>query len=116
MDYSAKEADDYVHQLERSGLKFSIISRKTDSDGATVIEVKKQYNTAPTGDYISDVIFFLLASIPEDVNPAGIPAFFILEGIVPKTKFQSIVFALLMVFFMVVAMEFYNQGLMEGRL
>lgn len=34
----------------------------------------------------------------------------------PKTKFQSIVFALLMVFFMVVAMEFYNQGLMEGRL
>lgn len=62
------------------------------------------------------MIFFLLASIPEDVNPAGIPAFFILEGIVPKTIFQSIVFALLMVFFMVVAMEFYNQGLMEGRL
>ena len=52
VDYSAKEADDYVHQLERSGLKFSIISRKTDSDGATVIEDKKQYNTAPTGDYI----------------------------------------------------------------
>lgn len=52
VDYSAKEADDYVHQLERSGLKFSIISRKTDSDGEAVIEVKKQYNTAPTGDYI----------------------------------------------------------------
>ena len=52
VDYSAKEADDYVHHLERSGLKFSIISRKTDSDGATVIEVKKQYNTAPTGNYI----------------------------------------------------------------
>lgn len=49
---SHSEADDYVHQLERSGLKFSIISRKTDSDGAAVIEVKKQYNTAPTGDYI----------------------------------------------------------------
>ena len=48
---SHSEADDYVHQLERSGLKFSIISRKTDSDGAAVIEVKKQYNTAPTGDY-----------------------------------------------------------------
>lgn len=50
--YSAKEADDYVHQLERSGMKFSIVSRKTDSDGATIIEVKKKYNTAPTGDYI----------------------------------------------------------------
>ena len=34
----------------------------------------------------------------------------------PKTRFQSIVFALLMVIFMVVAMEFYNQGLMDGGL
>ena len=52
VEYSSKEADDYVHKLEKSGLKFSILSRKTDSDGATIIEVKKQYNTAPTGDYI----------------------------------------------------------------
>ena len=52
VEYSSKEADDYVHQLEKSGLKLSILSRKTDSDGATIIEVKKQYNTAPTGDYI----------------------------------------------------------------
>lgn len=52
VEYSAKEADDYLHQLERKGMKFSIVSRKTDSDGATVIEVKKQYNTAPTGRYI----------------------------------------------------------------
>ena len=62
------------------------------------------------------MVFFLLASIPEDVNPAGVPAFFLLEGIVPKTRTENIVFALLMVFFMVVAMEFYNQGLMDGRL
>ena len=52
VEYSAKEADDYVHQLERSGLKFSIVSRKTDNDGASIIEVKKQYSTAPTGNYI----------------------------------------------------------------
>ena len=52
VEYSSKEADDCVYQLEKSGLKFSILSRKTDSDGATIIEVKKQYNTAPTGDYI----------------------------------------------------------------
>ena len=32
VEYSSKEADDYVHQLEKSGLKFSILSRKTDSD------------------------------------------------------------------------------------
>lgn len=68
-------------------------------------------------DFISTyVVFFLLASIPEDVNPAGVPAFFLLEGIVPRTRTENIVFALLMVFFMVVAMEFYNQGLMDGRL
>ena len=52
VEYSSKEADDYVKQLEKSGLKFSILSRRTDGDGATIIEVKKQYNTAPTGDYI----------------------------------------------------------------
>ena len=52
VEYSSQEADDYVHQLERSGLKFSILSRKTDSDGAAIIEVNKQYNNAPTGDYI----------------------------------------------------------------
>lgn len=34
----------------------------------------------------------------------------------PKTKSQSVVFAALMVIFMVVAMEFYNQGLIDGRL
>ena len=34
----------------------------------------------------------------------------------PKSRFQSIVFALLMVVFMVVAMEFYNQALLDGRL
>ena len=38
------------------------------------------------------------------------------EGDMPKSRFQSIVFALLMVVFMVVAMEFYNQALLDGRL
>ena len=52
VELSAKEADDYVRQLERSGQKFIIVSRKTDTDGASMIEVKKQYNAAPTGDYI----------------------------------------------------------------
>lgn len=33
-----------------------------------------------------------------------------------KTRLQRIVFALLMVIFMVVAMEFYNQGLIDGVL
>lgn len=34
----------------------------------------------------------------------------------PKTRFQSIIFAALMVVFMVFAMEVYNQGLLGGSL
>ena len=49
---SEKEADDYVKGLEKAGTKFKIINRYKDEDGASVVEVKKQYNTAPTGDYI----------------------------------------------------------------
>lgn len=32
----------------------------------------------------------------------------------PKTKLQEIVYAVLMTFFMVLAMEFYNTGLRMG--
>ena len=34
----------------------------------------------------------------------------------PKTKFQEFVYALLMTFFMVLAMEFYNTGLRLGQM
>lgn len=34
----------------------------------------------------------------------------------PKTKFQEFVYGLMMTFFMVLAMEFYNAGLREGAL
>ena len=52
VEYSAKEADEYVSRLKCKGVKFSMVSRHVDDDGTTVIEVKRQYNTAPTGDYI----------------------------------------------------------------
>ena len=29
------------------------LSEKTNEDGAIVIEIKKQYNTSPVGDYLS---------------------------------------------------------------
>ena len=60
--------------------------------------------------------YFLAGEYSRGCKSSRDTRLFSLEEIVPKTKFQSIVFALLMVFFMVVAMEFYNQGLMEGRL
>ncbi len=52
VEFSAKEADAYIRQLESRGQKFIILGRRTDTDGASIIEIRKQYNTAPTGDYI----------------------------------------------------------------
>ncbi len=60
--------------------------------------------------------YFLAGEYSRGCKSSRNARFFILEGIVPETRFQSIVFALLMVVFMVVAMEFYNQGLMCGGL
>lgn len=52
VEYSAKEAEEYISKLEKSKLKYSIVDKRTDDDGATIIEVKKQYGNAPTGEYI----------------------------------------------------------------
>lgn len=52
VELSKKEADEYVRKLESSGTIFKIVSRSVDTDGASMIEVKKQYNTAPVGNYI----------------------------------------------------------------
>lgn len=52
VEFSVKEADAYIRQLESRGQKFIILGRRTDTDGASIIEIRKQYNTAPTGDYI----------------------------------------------------------------
>lgn len=49
---SAKEADDYLARLERAGTAHRVLSRSVDKDGATVLEVRRQYNSTPTGDYI----------------------------------------------------------------
>lgn len=48
---SKREADEYVEKLEKSGIKYQILNRGTAEDGASTIEVKKQYNNAPTGNY-----------------------------------------------------------------
>lgn len=34
----------------------------------------------------------------------------------PKTKFQELIYGLMMTFFMVLAMEFYNTGLRMGQM
>ena len=47
-----KEYEKYKEQLAKSGTKYRILSEKTNDDGSIMIEIKKQYNTSPTGDYL----------------------------------------------------------------
>lgn len=47
-----KEYEKYKEQLERSRAKYKILSEKINEDGSIVIEIKKQYNTSPVGDYL----------------------------------------------------------------
>ena len=48
-----QEYENYKAQLEKSGAKYRILSEKTNEDGSIVIEVKKQYNSSPVGEYLN---------------------------------------------------------------
>ena len=48
-----QECEKYKAQLEKSGTKYRILSEKTNEDGSIVMEIKKQYNTSPVGDYLN---------------------------------------------------------------
>ena len=48
-----KEYEKYKEQLDKSRTKYVILSEKVNDDGSIIIEIKKQYNTAPVGDYLS---------------------------------------------------------------
>ena len=48
-----QEYDKYKAQLDKSGTKYKILSEKTNEDGSIVVEIKKQYNTSPVGDYLT---------------------------------------------------------------
>lgn len=47
-----EEVKKYKDGLERTGTKYKILSEKTQEDGSVIIEIKKQYNTSPTGNYL----------------------------------------------------------------
>ena len=53
--------------------------------------------------------YFLAGEYSRGCKSSRDTRLFILEDIMPKTRFQSIVFALLMVVFMVVAMELWME-------
>lgn len=48
-----EEVKKYKAGLERTGTKYKILSEETQEDGSVIIEIKKQYNTSPTGNYLN---------------------------------------------------------------
>lgn len=47
-----EEVNRYKSQLNKSGVQYRILSEETQSDGSIIIEIKKQYNTSPVGQYL----------------------------------------------------------------
>ncbi|WP_343009689.1 hypothetical protein [Clostridium celatum] len=46
------EVDKYKKSLEKSKMKYRILSETEQEDGSVIIEIKKQYNQSPIGKYL----------------------------------------------------------------
>ena len=55
-DYAVKlvneEVKKYKAQLDKSKTQYKMLSEVTQADGAVIIEIKKQYNESPVGNYL----------------------------------------------------------------
>lgn len=55
-DYALKlvseEIKKYKEQLDRNKTQYKILSEEVQEDGSVIIEIKKQYNTSPVGQYL----------------------------------------------------------------
>lgn len=47
-----EEVRKYKDKLDKSNTKYKILSETAEEDGSIIIEIIKQYNNSPTGDYI----------------------------------------------------------------
>lgn len=47
-----EEVKKYKSGLDKRGTKYKILSEETQNDGSVIIEIKKQYNTSPVGEYL----------------------------------------------------------------
>lgn len=56
-DYAVKlvqeEVDKYKRHMEKCGTKFRILSETVQDDGSILMEIKKQYNMSPVGEYLN---------------------------------------------------------------
>ena len=47
-----EEVDKYKMQLDRNKTQYKILSQSVEPDGSIIIEILKQYNTSPAGEYL----------------------------------------------------------------
>ena len=47
-----EEVKKYKEQLNKNKVQYKILSEETQADGSVIIEIKKQYNSSPTGKYM----------------------------------------------------------------
>jgi len=47
-----EEVKKYKEQLDKNKTRYKILSEETQADGSVIIEIKKQYNTSPVGNYL----------------------------------------------------------------
>lgn len=48
-----KEYEKYIKKLDVSRTKYQLLSEHKNDDDSIVIEIKKQYNNSPVGDYLN---------------------------------------------------------------
>ncbi len=48
-----QEVEVYKSKLDKNHTKYKILSEEVLADGSVMIEIKKQYNTSPVGDYLN---------------------------------------------------------------
>lgn len=48
-----EEITRYKANLEKSRTKYRILSEEKQADGSVIMEIKKQYNTSPVGNYLN---------------------------------------------------------------
>ena len=47
-----EEVKKYKDSLDKNKTQYKILIEETQADGSVIIEIKKQYNTSPVGNYL----------------------------------------------------------------
>lgn len=47
-----EEVKKYKEHLEGNHSKYKILSEEKQTDGSVILEIKKQYNSSPVGNYL----------------------------------------------------------------